>query len=187
MRILTFVFMFAGAFMLATIEIRSSATAADDKAASLAAFDTVAKVLTHPRCLNCHTSTAWPTQGDDRHRHMFNVVRGTDDKGAPAMRCASCHKDKNVANIPGAKDWHIAALSQAWTGLTPAALCQALLDPAKNGGLTGEQVVAHVRTAPLVLWAWAPGGNRTAPPVTHADFVKAAETWVKKGANCPAG
>jgi cytochrome c553 len=187
MRILVLLCTLVGALMLATLDTRSSFAAAVDKAASVAAFDTVAKVLTHPRCLNCHTSTAWPTQGDDRHRHMFNVVRGTDDRGAPAMRCASCHKDKNVANIPGAKDWHIAPLSQAWTGLTHGALCRALLDPAQNGGLTREKLVAHLRTAPLVLWAWTPGGTRTAPPLPHTDLVKAAETWIKKGANCPAG
>ncbi len=30
----------------------------------------VASVLRHPRCMNCHTFTEFPRQGDDRHRHQ---------------------------------------------------------------------------------------------------------------------
>lgn len=154
---------------------------------SVAAFATVAKVVTSPRCMNCHTTVAWPTQGDDRHRHTFNVMRGADNKGAAGMRCTTCHQDKNqdAANVPGAKDWHMASLAMGWTGLPPAALCKALLDPAKNGGRTGAKVIEHLKADPLVLWAWTPGGKRTIPPVAHKDFVAAAETWIKAGAQCP--
>ncbi|MCE9521473.1 MAG: hypothetical protein K8S25_03465 [Alphaproteobacteria bacterium] len=159
-----------------------------DKAASTAAFLEAMKVLNHPRCMNCHTTTAWPTQGDDRHRHTFNVLRGPDGKGAPGMRCTSCHQDKNqdALKIPGAKDWHMAPLSMGWTGLTPGALCAALLDPARNGGRTGAMVIDHMRHDELVLWAWTPDAKRKAPELTHKAFVAALETWVDKGAHCPA-
>ena len=53
--------------------------------AGLAAWERVYSVLTHPRCINCHTATNYPQQGDDRHRHLFNVVRGPEDKGVPAQ------------------------------------------------------------------------------------------------------
>jgi hypothetical protein len=159
-----------------------------DDTASIEAFDQAAKVFASPRCLNCHTTVAWPTQGDDRHRHTFNVVRGPSDKGPPGMLCTNCHKDSNqeAMTIPGAKDWHMAPLSMGWTDLAPGDLCRALLDPKKNGGRTGEQVIAHMRDDRLVLWAWSPGGTRQAPALTHKAFVAALETWLKKGARCPA-
>jgi hypothetical protein len=163
------------------------ASAKPPESPSVAAFRDVVKVLNHPRCMNCHTTVAWPTQGDDRHRHTFNVLRGADGGGAPGMRCTSCHQDKNqdAMNIPGAKNWHMAPVAMGWTGLTPAALCKALLDPAKNGGKSGAKVIEHLRADPLVLWAWTPGGKRTKPEVPHATFLAAAETWIKKGAECP--
>ena len=154
---------------------------------SVAAFRTVAKVLNHPRCMNCHTTVNWPTQGDDRHRHTFNVMRGTDGGGPAGVRCTTCHQDKNQdsMNIPGAKNWHMAPLAMGWTNLSPAALCKALLDPAKNGGRTGDRVIDHMRADALVVWAWTPGSKRKAPDVSHAALMAAAETWIKKGAECP--
>jgi hypothetical protein len=155
---------------------------------SVAAFRVVHSVVTHPRCMNCHTTVGWPTQGDDRHRHTFNVVRGADGTGAAGMKCATCHQDKNqdAANVPGAKGWHMAALSMGWTGLSPAALCKAMLDPAKNGGRSGEKVIEHMKGDPLVMWAWTPGGKRTVPPVSHQKFYEAAQAWIKLGRHCPA-
>ena len=44
--------------------------------ASAALFERMATVMTHPRCLNCHTNGAAPKQGDDRHLHIMDVVRG---------------------------------------------------------------------------------------------------------------
>ena len=176
------------ALALYAVRAPDEAAASPDDAASLKAFADVAKVLTHPRCMNCHTTTGWPTVGDDSHRHPFNVARGTDDRGAAGLHCATCHQDENqdTANIPGAKDWHMASLTMAWTGLSPGALCRALLDPKRNGGRTGDKVIDHMRADPLVLWAWAPGGKRAPPGLAHKDFIAAAETWIKNGAHCPA-
>src|SRR5690349_17944399 len=55
----------------------------------LAAWQQVYSVLTHPRCINCHTATNYPQQGDDRHRHFANVVRGPSGKGVPALQCVT--------------------------------------------------------------------------------------------------
>lgn len=33
-------------------------------------FDEIGKVLTHPRCMNCHPTGDHPLQGDDHHEHM---------------------------------------------------------------------------------------------------------------------
>lgn len=154
---------------------------------SVAAFRVVESVITHPRCMNCHSTDNWPTQGDDKHRHTFNVVRGPDGRGAMGMKCTTCHLDHNqdAGKVPGTKDWHMAPLSMGWTGLNGGALCKALLDPAKNGGRSGDKVIGHLKADPVVLWAWAPGGKRTTPPVSHARFLAAAQTWIRTGAQCP--
>src|SRR5258708_40329587 len=86
----------------------------------LAAWQQVYSVLTHPRCINCHTATNYPQQGDDRHRHFANVVRGPEGKGVPPLQCVTCHQDANAdsTGLPGAHDWHLAPLSMTWQGLT---------------------------------------------------------------------
>lgn len=154
---------------------------------SVAAFRVVYSVATHPRCMNCHTTVGWPTQGDDKKRHTFNVLRGPDGKGPPGMKCTTCHTETNQAtgNVPGAKDWHMAPVAMGWTGMGPAALCKALLDPARNGGRQGNKVIAHLKSDPLVLWAWSPGAKRSVPSVPHAKFHEAAEAWIRLGAECP--
>ncbi len=52
----------------------SQKTASTTGEAGLAAWQQVYSVLTTPRCINCHTATNYPEQGDDRHRH--SVQRG---------------------------------------------------------------------------------------------------------------
>jgi hypothetical protein len=81
--------------------------------AGLAAWQQVYSVLTHPRCINCHTATNYPQQGDDRHRHFANVVRGPGGKGVPALQCITCHQEANAdsTGVPGAHNWHLAPLS----------------------------------------------------------------------------
>ena len=70
--------------------------AASSRAAGLAAWQQVYSVLTHPRCVNCHTATDYPQQGDDRHRHFANVIRGADGHGVAALQCVTCHQEANA-------------------------------------------------------------------------------------------
>ena len=147
-------------------------------------------VLQHPRCMNCHTSTGFPRQGDDRHRHIMNVSRGPDGRGAAGLRCSTCHQNANqtASGVPGAPDWHLAPLRMAWEGLTPSQLCRVLFDPRK-GGLKPAQLVPHLQT-PFVRWAWSPGVNarghsRSTPRISHEEFVRLARRWVATGAACP--
>src|SRR5262244_3857836 len=71
----------------------TTAASGNRREAGLAAWQQVYAVLTHPRCLNCHTATNYPQQGDDRHRHFANVVRGPEGRGVPGLNCAGCHQE----------------------------------------------------------------------------------------------
>ena len=74
---------FAAALMAAAPALAQDSLAApdtfanitDESARSAAMFTEIGKVLTHPRCLNCHPVTGGPTQGDDMHPHDPPVVR----------------------------------------------------------------------------------------------------------------
>ncbi|HUO18096.1 MAG TPA: hypothetical protein VMX38_24185 [Verrucomicrobiae bacterium] len=160
----------------------------------LAAWQQVYSVLTHPRCINCHTATNYPEQGDDRHRHLFNVVRGPAGKGVPGLNCATCHQSANAnsTGVPGGHNWHLAPLSMKWQDtddriLSSADVCRSLT---KNGGLNGSGILHHHEHEPLVLWAFQPGRRRdgterSVPPLTHEQFVAATRTWVGAGMPCP--
>src|SRR5438105_891843 len=97
-------------------QARDAGHSADARAQGLAAWEQVYTVLTHPRCINCHTAVNYPQQGDDRHRHFANVIRGPEGKGVPGLNCATCHQEGNAdsTGVPGGHDWHLAPLSMRW-------------------------------------------------------------------------
>jgi hypothetical protein len=189
-------------FVLALFAITISLAAKPDQpttAAGLAAWEQVYSVLISPRCINCHTATNYPQQGDDRHRHFANVVRGPDGHGVPGLNCIGCHQERNAdsTGIPGGLNWHLAPLSMQWQDvndrpLSSAAVCRAVTDPAKNEHMDGPELLKHHTEAQLVLWAWNPGHRpdgslRTSPPLSHQEFVAATRTWVEAGTPCPKG
>jgi mono/diheme cytochrome c family protein len=171
--------------------------ASTTREAGLTAWQQVFSVLTYPRCLNCHTATNYPQQGDDRHRHLFNVVRGPGGKGVAGLNCATCHQSANAdsTGFPGAHNWHLAPLSMSWQDrsdniLTSPAVCRSLTDRSKNGSLDGPGILRHHEQEPLVLWAFQPGRHRdgterSLPPLTHQQFVAATRIWVDAGMPCP--
>jgi isoquinoline 1-oxidoreductase alpha subunit len=145
-----------------------------------AAWEQVYSVLVHPRCLNCHTATNYPQQGDDRHRHVPSVLRGPEDKGVAGLNCATCHQDVNadVAGVPGAPGWHLAPLSMRWQdandrAMSSAAVCRALIDPAKNHGLDGPGLLKHHEEEVLVRWAWHPGRHPDGTALVTTAHVRA--------------
>jgi hypothetical protein len=168
-------------------------------AQGLQAWEQVYSVLTHPRCINCHTATDYPQQGDDRHRHVANVVRGPEGKGVPGLNCAGCNQETNAdsTGVPGGHNWHLAPLSMRWQDLndrplSSAAVCRAVTDRSLNHNLDGPGLLKHHEEEALVKWAWSPGRRpdgamRTLPPLTHAEFVAATRRWVEAGTPCPAG
>lgn len=169
------------------------------RAAGLAAWQQVYSVLTSPRCINCHTATNYPQQGNDRHRHFANVIRGPEGKGVARLNCASCHQETNAdsTGVPGGHGWHLAPPSLRWQDindqpLSSGAVCRAVTDRSKNHGLNGHGSLKHHEEEPLVLWAWHPGRRpdgtmRIPPPLPHAEFVAATRRWIEAGMPCPQG
>jgi hypothetical protein len=160
---------------------------ADRTQRSQAVFAEMSRVLTHPRCVNCHPPDDTPRQGDAHAMHDPPVLRGTADRGIPALGCETCHQDRNaeLARLPGAPNWHLAPASMVWLGKSPAAICEQLKDPARNGGRTLAQIQDHVAHDALVGWGWRPGADRAAAPGTQAQLGALVQAWIETGAVCP--
>jgi hypothetical protein len=160
----------------------------------LSAWDRVYSVVSSPRCINCHTAGQYPEQGDDRHRHLFNVVRGPNNAGVVGLNCGTCHQSSNAdsTGVPGAMHWQLAPLSMKWQdagdGVLPSPqVCRIIVSEAKRHHL---DLVQHHAEEALVRWAFQPGLRndgtpRNLPPLTHDEFVGATRTWVAAGSPCP--
>jgi hypothetical protein len=170
---------------LATPE--SFQTIADPAARSAAAFKEVGKVLTHPRCVNCHPAGDRPLQHERGQIHQPPVERGADGFGLVSMRCSSCHQNANFdpGRVPGHPHWHLAPREMAWQGKTLAEICAQLKDPARNGGRSLAQIREHIAADSLVGWAWAPGFGREPAPGTQKEAGALITAWIKDGAACP--
>ena len=66
-----------------------------DANASRGAFLQIYRVLTSPRCQNCHPAGDSPLQGDDGHVHLQNVTRGKDGHGVYGMRYVSSSNESS--------------------------------------------------------------------------------------------
>ena len=180
------------------------ASAPRDDAAAASAFGVAYKVFMHPRCVNCHPTGDSPLRGEDSQPHAgLRLRRGPDGQGVFTLKCTNCHQAQNQQGVhmpPGApnvlKDgsldmrnprWHLpsAKIPMIFQGRSPAQLCRQLQDPKENGGLSAEQLIHHVSTDPLVLWAWHPGEGRTTPPIAHDQFVASIKEWLERGGACP--
>jgi len=160
---------------------------ADPAARSAALFTELGKVLTHPRCLNCHPAGDRPRQGDEGRLHQPRVERGPDNHGVAALRCSACHQQANFepGRVPGHPEWHLAPREMGWEGKTLGEICAQIKDPKRNGKRTLDEIVHHIATDTLVGWAWAPGTGRRPAPGTQKEAGALVEAWVKTGAACP--
>ena len=161
------------------------AAIADPAARSAALFTELGKVLTHPRCVNCHPASDRPRQGDLSRLHQPPVTRGPDGFGLPAMRCPICHQQANFGLVPGNPKWHLAPREMAWEGKTLVEICTQLKDRERNGGRSVEELVDHIGVDDLVGWAWAPGPGRRPAPGTQKQAGALVAAWVETGAACP--
>jgi hypothetical protein len=159
----------------------------DPAAQSAALFTEADKVLSSPRCVNCHPAGDRPLQGDAQRLHQPPVARGSDGFGTATMRCSMCHQDANFdpAGMPGHAHWHLAPREMAWQNKTAGEICAQLKDPARNGGRSLDDVATHIATDSLVGWAWAPGFGRASAPGTQAQLGALIKAWIQTGAVCP--
>lgn len=165
----------------------------DQTARSAAIFEEMGKVITHPRCLNCHPRTDGPTQGDDMHPHQPPVVRGDADFGAPGMTCNTCHGPENyttvgvggIESIPGHEPWALAPVDMGWAGASLADICAQIKDPDRNGGRSLDDLHHHMAEDGLVGWAWDPGQGRSPAPGTQELLGQLTQAWIDTGAACP--
>lgn len=159
---------------------------------SKALFAEAAKVLTHPRCINCHPASRMPTQGDDMHPHI-PFMNATESRiGAAGIACSTCHRSENtrivgsrIGSVPGNAHWSLAPSSMAWQGLTVGQICQQVKDLKRNGNRDLTKIHEHLTEDHLVEWAWHPGEGRRPAPGTHEEFGKLIDAWIETGAECP--
>jgi hypothetical protein len=167
--------------------------APEQEAAGKAAFATIQTVFQHPRCANCHIPGDGPLVSDLKVPHPMGVVRGPEGHGALGLPCASCHGEKNSPASygphapPGAPHWGLPPPDRkmAWIGLSPKATCEMVKDRKSNGDRDLAALLKHVSDDKLVLWGWAPGGERAPVSVPHDELVAAFKTWVDAGGPCP--
>jgi hypothetical protein len=164
---------------------------ADQSERSRAIFAEIGKVLTHPRCMNCHPAGEHPLQGADHHEHKPVVWRS--DTGSFGTPCGECHTEQNVPlheaagyqSIPGHPRWGVAPLSMAWEGKSIGDICRQLKDTARNGGRDLALLQQHVATDDLVAWGWNPGPGREPAPGSQQAAGELVQAWIDSGAECP--
>jgi hypothetical protein len=165
----------------------SFASIGDRAKRSAALFTELGKVLTHPRCVNCHPAGDRPRQGEEGRLHQPPVERGADGHGLAAMRCSTCHQKANFepGRIPGHPEWQLAPREMAWEGKTLAEICVQIKDPKRNGNRSLADLIHHIGEDTLVGWAWAPGFGRRPAPGTQQQAGALVTAWVETGAACP--
>ena len=167
----------------------SSISNASDRSRAL--FAEIGKLLTHPRCLNCHPAGDHPLQGADHREHMPPVWRG--DTGHLATDCSGCHTDHNMTlhetasyqSIPGHSRWAVAPIAMAWENKSIGDICRQIKDVNLNGGRDLAQLQDHIAADDLVGWAWNPGEGREPAPGSQQQAGQLVKAWIDTGAECP--
>jgi hypothetical protein len=173
--------------------VESFATIKNRTERSVALFEEAARVIEHPRCLNCHPVDRTPTQGDDLHPHSPPMRADSEGHGPPGLPCNTCHQAQStpthttpIESIPGHAHWMLAPPSMRWQGLTTREICQQIKDPKRNGNRTLAKIHEHLAFDTLVGWAWSPGAGRVPAPGTQQAFGELIAAWIATGAACPA-
>jgi hypothetical protein len=177
----------AAGLMVVLLAGEAGSQSGSAREASLAAWERIASVLHHPRCVNCHHPDA-PLVGESSRPHVPRVVRGRDSKGAPGMRCNNCHSERannEASGVPGAADWKLPPRSMMWAAMPGGDMCRSIKNPASNGGRSPQGLLKHAFEDSLIHWAWDPGGKRESVPMPQAVFNDFFEEWVRTGAHCP--
>ena len=176
--------------------VASFAGIADRAERSRALFNEIGKVVTHPRCLNCHPVGDHPLQGTDHHEHQPPVPRGESNDGIAGLTCQACHSEHNFTlvgvgagasyrSIPGNPRWALAPKEFAWEGKSLGEICRQIKDEKRNGGRSLALLQEHFARDDLVAWGWAPGEGREPAPGTQQQLGALVQAWIDSGAACP--
>jgi hypothetical protein len=160
---------------------------------SRAIFTEIGKVLTNPRCMNCHPAGDHPLQGAEHREHRPPAWRGESGSGVPGAGCTMCHTGANFTlheaatykSIPGHPRWQLAPLSMSWEGKTLGDICRQLKDTNRNGGRDLAALQEHVAKDDLVAWGWNPGPGRESAPGNQKLAGELVQAWIDSGAHCP--
>ena len=173
--------------------VESFGAIADPKARSVALFEEAGRVLTHPRCVNCHPVNDRPLQGDAGKPHQPLVLATESGMGSSSMPCTACHGQSNftlvgtrVGSMPGNPKWHLAPREMAWQGKSLPEICRQIKDTTRNGGRDFAALIEHSAHDELVGWGWNPGAGREPAPGTQEVFGQLVKAWIETGAECPA-
>ena len=169
------------------------ASIGDSAQRSRALFAEAAKVITGPRCMNCHPAGDRPTQGNDMHEHQPPVFRGDNGVGVAGNTCSTCHTERNFTlhenasyhSIPGNPRWGMAPIEMAWQGKSVGDICRQIKDPARNGGRDLKLLHEHLASDDIVGWAWQPGEGRVPAPGSQQQLGQLIQAWIDTGAECP--
>lgn len=164
---------------------------ADRAERSRAIFSELGKVLTHPRCMNCHPAGDQPLQGAE-HRIHFPPAR-RPGPNVVSDSCHTCHSDRNVTlherarfkSIPGHPRWELAPPEMAWEKKSLGEICRQLKNKETNGGRDLALLHEHIAKDDLVAWGWQPGEGREPAPGTQELAGRLAQAWIDSGAECP--
>ncbi len=160
-------------------------TITDNDKRGVALFQEAGKVITHPRCLNCHPPDDHPRQGEAMRVHEPPVERGAGGMGASGMRCFTCHGAANFERVPGNVKWMLAPIEMAWFGRSLGEICEQIKDPKRNGGKSLSDIVRHMAEDELVGWGWKPTAMVSPVPGTQKEFGALIRAWADNGAQCP--
>jgi hypothetical protein len=156
-----------------------------------AIFIELGKVLTHPRCMNCHPAGNQPLQGAEHKPHYPPAHRAGTSGSSEA--CSACHTDRNFnvpaptafQSIPGHPRWDLAPLSMAWEGKSLGEICRQIKDQDRNGGRDLALLQEHIAKDDLVAWGWNPGIGRESAPGSQELAGQLTQAWIDSGAECP--
>ena len=175
-----------------TLQAPASFQAIGDRAQrARAIFTELGKVLTHPRCMNCHPAGDQPLQGVKNEAHYPPARRASDNVSGEA--CSTCHTDRNFTvpapttfqSIPGHPRWDLAPRSMAWEGKSLGEICRQIKDQNRNGGRDLALLQEHIAKDDLVAWGWDPGIGRESAPGSQELAGQLTQAWINSGAECP--
>src|SRR4051812_34002000 len=146
------------------------ATISDPAERSRAIFAEAAKVLTHPRCMNCHPATDRVLQGNDNHPHQP----------------VATHQNplRDVSHRP--PRWMAAPIEMAWQGKPIGErFAGRSRTPTAMAAVTFRSCTSTWRTTIWWHGVSSRGKGRDPAPGSQALLGQLIQAWIDTGAQCP--